>query len=92
MYYPSNNWYVVRQNFVGVWQVESQEGCFYVPCPSRYKANKVRSYLMTWLRNSHFYRLNAAALFVHKLRDNKISFDEFYNQLKIINSAVKEEF
>lgn len=92
MFYPSNNWYVVRQNCVGVWQVESQQGCFYVPCPSRHMANNVRVYLMSWLRDSHFYRLNAAALFVHKLIEHKISFDEFYKQLKYINSAAKDEF
>lgn len=92
MYFPSNNWFVVRCNMVGTWQVESQKGCFFIPCPSQYKARQVRHYLMYWLTNSHFYRLAALSPFVRLLIQKKIAFDEFYRQVKIIHFAAKEEF
>lgn len=92
MCYPSNNWYVVREISDGVWHVASQQGCFFVPCSSRSQANKVRDFLMTWLRNSHFYRLGAATIIVHKLIEHKISYDDFYSGLKYIDSAAKMEF
>lgn len=92
MYYPSNNWYVVRKNTVGVWQVEAQQGSFYIPCPSQYKARQLRDFLMYWLANSHFYRLAALCPFVHRLIQNKITFAEFYKQVKVIHFADIQEF
>lgn len=91
MYYPSNNWFVVRCDMVGNWAVQSQKGSFLIYCPSRYKANKIRDYLMYWLVNSHFYRLAVLRSFVIRLRTGKITFDEFYRQVKIIHLADKEE-
>lgn len=87
MYYPSNNWFIVRQNSLGTWQVEAQQGCFYIPCPSRRKASRVREYLMYWLANSHYYRLSAILPFVRLLIQSKITFDEFFKQVKVIHFA-----
>lgn len=92
MYFPSNNWYVVRRNCVGTWQVEAQQGCFYITCPNQYKARRVQDYLMTWLRDSQYFRLAALCPFVHQLLDNKMTFDEFYDQVMVINDADEQAF
>lgn len=92
MYFPSNNWYVVRKNMVGTWQVEAQQGCFHIPCPSRYKAYQVRDFLMTWLRNSHFCRLDSIRRYVHMLLEGRVSFDEFYHRVKVVHFADLQEF